>query len=68
MRERNVARRFARLQGKTRNGPQYVSAEAKRLLRRIEAELVPLAVVLQREQAAALVSQSFSRRHGVNEL
>ena len=66
--KRRIAKRFAWLQATIRNRPEYGTAEAQRLLRRIQAELVALPVVLQREQAAAQVSQSFSRRHGVDDL
>ena len=40
-----------------------VSVEAKRLLRRIQAEAAPLKIVLQAEEAAAQTYREFARRH-----
>ena len=66
--ERNLALRFDRLRTKARHHPADLSGEAQRLLRRVQAEIGPLAVVLQREQEAAQVSKDFADDHGVNGL
>ena len=66
--ERKLAQRFARLRTKAQQEPAAVSGEAQRLLRRVQAEIGPLAVVLQREQEAAQVPRDFADDHGVNGL
>ncbi|CAK0880981.1 unnamed protein product [Prorocentrum cordatum] len=64
--EKNVARRFERLRDRAQGDPDSVTAEAHRLLRRIPAEIGPLALVLERQQEAERESADFARRHEVD--
>lgn len=65
-REHDIGRKFARLQARAQNRPASVSAESHWLLRRIQAEAGPLALVLQRQLDAERESADFARRHRVN--